>query len=114
MKIMFIQFAQSSMTKNQFLSFMEENYDSTKTSWSLKYYLKQWEQRFKSGYKNLIVPNRIPANLMHQCIGALSKAQVNYAQTNARNSSWVCATGYNRGKNSAQYADHMKNSVLWS
>lgn len=116
MKIQFIRMynANSPMTKAQFLKLMEEKFDSSKTSWSLERYLNLWESRFESGYKNLIVPNKISSNMMHQCLGALTKAQVKGAQERARSTSWVCAEGFNRGKVAAQYADHMQNSVLWS
>lgn len=114
MKIQFIRMydANSPMTKKQFLQLMEEKFDNSKTSWSLERYLSLWESRFESGYKNLIVPNRISVNLMHQCIGALNKAVVNGDK--AQPTSWVCAEGFNRGRVAAQYADHMQNSILWS
>ena len=106
--------ANSPMTKEQFLSLMEKKFDSSKTSWSLERYLNLWESRFESGYKNLIVPNRIFMNLMHQCIGALSKAQVKGAQERAKLTSWVCADGFNRGRVAAQYVDHMRGTGLWT
>jgi len=104
----------SAMTKARFLELMEKNFDSSKTSWSLERYLDLWKSRFELGYKNLIVPNRISASIIHQLTGALSKAQVNGAQSNARSTSWVCAEGFNRGRVAAQYANHMQGTGLWT
>ena len=69
--------AHRALTLEQFNTLLEDNYNPAKTSMSLDEYLSFWKQRFVNCYRNLIVPNEIPAHVENLVRSSLNRAFVN-------------------------------------